>query len=68
MRDQDTKIAESDYGNNNPFVMIIKNDNGELDVFANGGIESSSGSVDNRTYQRREYHWKSILSYVPFGC
>ena len=44
MRDKDTKIAEGDFGDDNPFVMIIKNANNN-DVFANGGVESGSGSV-----------------------
>ena len=45
MRDKDTKIAEGDFGDDNPFVMIIKNANNNVDVFANGGVESGSGSV-----------------------
>ena len=43
--DKDTKIAEGDFGDDNPFVMIIKNANNNVDVFANGGVESGSGSV-----------------------
>ena len=45
MREKDTKIAEGDFGDDNPFVMIIKNANNNVDVFANGGVESGSGSV-----------------------
>ena len=45
MRDKDIKIAEGDFGDDNPFVMIIKNANNNVDVFANGGVESGSGSV-----------------------
>ena len=35
--DKDTKLAEGDFGDDNPFVMIIKNTNNNVDVFANGG-------------------------------